>query len=252
MAATRRLQLAAEESGTPALLLRRWRKAGADPLAAAVRRLSPAGGSAARPSAPLPFGSTGEGSAAPAGRSRSSGSAAAPLMTGSWRPPMPRLASLFLPHLAIERIIRAERRTPHRGLRRAAPSASHERSCTPSASRSSARSKACARPLAARRALGAGGAARTRALRRRRRRARHLRAHRQSRPARRRLPEARALGLVPGMPLAKARMLVRGPRRPRRPILKATPPGSPGSACSPPAAGARAPPSRARTGSGST
>jgi len=34
MAATRRLQLAAEESGTPALLLRRWRKAGADPLAA--------------------------------------------------------------------------------------------------------------------------------------------------------------------------------------------------------------------------
>ncbi|HYI48940.1 MAG TPA: protein ImuA [Allosphingosinicella sp.] len=34
MAATRRLQLAAEESGTPALLLRRWRKADADPLAA--------------------------------------------------------------------------------------------------------------------------------------------------------------------------------------------------------------------------
>ena len=48
MAATRRLQLAAEESGTPALLLRRWRKADADPLGAAVRRLSPAGGSAAR------------------------------------------------------------------------------------------------------------------------------------------------------------------------------------------------------------
>jgi protein ImuA len=34
MAATRRLQLAAEESGTPALLLRRWRKAKMDPLAA--------------------------------------------------------------------------------------------------------------------------------------------------------------------------------------------------------------------------
>jgi protein ImuA len=33
MAATRRLQLAAEESGTPALLLRRWRKADMDPLA---------------------------------------------------------------------------------------------------------------------------------------------------------------------------------------------------------------------------
>lgn len=34
MAATRRLQLAAEDSGTPALLLRRWKKADADPLAA--------------------------------------------------------------------------------------------------------------------------------------------------------------------------------------------------------------------------
>jgi protein ImuA len=33
MAATRRLQLAAEESGTPALLLRRWRKSDMDPLA---------------------------------------------------------------------------------------------------------------------------------------------------------------------------------------------------------------------------
>jgi protein ImuA len=41
MAATRRLQLAAEEGGTPALLLRRWRKAADDPLAipsAAVTR----------------------------------------------------------------------------------------------------------------------------------------------------------------------------------------------------------------------
>lgn len=34
MAATRRLQLAAEEGGTPALMLRRWRRADADPLAA--------------------------------------------------------------------------------------------------------------------------------------------------------------------------------------------------------------------------
>jgi protein ImuA len=54
MAATRRLQLAAEDRGTPALLLRRWRKAGADPLgppsAAATRwRI------AAAPAAPLPY-----------------------------------------------------------------------------------------------------------------------------------------------------------------------------------------------------
>ncbi len=53
MASTRRLQLAAEEGGTAALLLRRWRKAGADPLgspsAAATRwRIASA------PSAPLP------------------------------------------------------------------------------------------------------------------------------------------------------------------------------------------------------
>jgi protein ImuA len=53
MAATRRLQLAAEEGGTPALLLRRWRKAAEDPLAApsaAVTRWR----IASAPSAPLP------------------------------------------------------------------------------------------------------------------------------------------------------------------------------------------------------
>jgi protein ImuA len=53
MAATRRLQLAAEEGGTPALLLRRRRKAAEDPLAApsaAVTRWR----IAAAPSAPLP------------------------------------------------------------------------------------------------------------------------------------------------------------------------------------------------------
>jgi len=54
MAAARRLQLAAEEGGTIALLLRRWRKAGADPLAApssAVTRWR----IGCAPSAPLPF-----------------------------------------------------------------------------------------------------------------------------------------------------------------------------------------------------
>lgn len=54
MAATRRLQLAAEESGTPALMLRRWRKADLDPLgapSAAFTRWR----IAAAPSAPLPF-----------------------------------------------------------------------------------------------------------------------------------------------------------------------------------------------------
>jgi protein ImuA len=54
MAATRRLQLAAEEGGTAALLLRRWRRAGADPLgapSAAVTRWR----LAAAPSAPLPY-----------------------------------------------------------------------------------------------------------------------------------------------------------------------------------------------------
>jgi protein ImuA len=55
MAATRRLQLAAEEGGTAALMLRRWKKADADPLgqpsAAATRwRIGSA------PSAPLPHG----------------------------------------------------------------------------------------------------------------------------------------------------------------------------------------------------
>jgi len=55
MAATRRLQLAAEESGTPALLLRRWRKAGAEPLAAPSAAFTRWRIGCA-PSAPLPFG----------------------------------------------------------------------------------------------------------------------------------------------------------------------------------------------------
>ena len=58
MAAGRRLQLAAEEGGTAALLLRRWRKAGADPLG----QPSPAMTRwriACAPSAPLPFAGIG-------------------------------------------------------------------------------------------------------------------------------------------------------------------------------------------------
>jgi protein ImuA len=54
MAAARRLQLAAEEGGTMALLFRRWKKAGRDPLA----EVSPAVTRwriASAPSAPLPF-----------------------------------------------------------------------------------------------------------------------------------------------------------------------------------------------------
>ena len=53
MAATRRLQLAAEEGGTMALMLRRWRRSGDDPLglpSAAVTRWR----IACAPSAPLP------------------------------------------------------------------------------------------------------------------------------------------------------------------------------------------------------
>jgi protein ImuA len=55
MAATRRLQLVAEESGTPAFLLRRWRKTGADPLAAPSAAFTRWRVGCA-PSAPLPFG----------------------------------------------------------------------------------------------------------------------------------------------------------------------------------------------------
>ena len=55
MAATRRLQLAAEEGGTPAFLLRRWRRTGTDPLAAPSAAFTRWRIGCA-PSAPLPFG----------------------------------------------------------------------------------------------------------------------------------------------------------------------------------------------------
>lgn len=58
MPATRRLQLAAEEGGTPALMLRRWRGGGEDPLAppsAAVTRWR----LACAPSSPLPVAGIG-------------------------------------------------------------------------------------------------------------------------------------------------------------------------------------------------
>ena len=54
MAATRRLQLAAEESGTPAFLLRRWRKRDVDPLAAPSAAFT-RWRIACAPSSPLPF-----------------------------------------------------------------------------------------------------------------------------------------------------------------------------------------------------
>ncbi len=55
MAATRRLQLAAEEGGTPAFLLRRWRRTALDPLAAPSAACTRWRIGCA-PSAPLPFG----------------------------------------------------------------------------------------------------------------------------------------------------------------------------------------------------
>lgn len=55
MAATRRLQLAAEEGGTPAFLLRRWRRADAEPLAAPSAACTRWRIGCA-PSSPLPFG----------------------------------------------------------------------------------------------------------------------------------------------------------------------------------------------------
>ena len=58
MAATRRLQLVAEESGTLAFLLRRWRKAAADPLAAPSAAFTRWRIGCA-PSAPLPFAGIG-------------------------------------------------------------------------------------------------------------------------------------------------------------------------------------------------
>ena len=55
MAATRRLQLAAEEGGTPAFLLRRWRRTDAEPLAAPSAACTRWRIGCA-PSSPLPFG----------------------------------------------------------------------------------------------------------------------------------------------------------------------------------------------------
>jgi len=55
MAAARRLQLAAEEGGTPAFLLRRWRKADAEPLAAPSAACTRWRIGCA-PSSPLPYG----------------------------------------------------------------------------------------------------------------------------------------------------------------------------------------------------
>jgi len=55
MTATRRLQLAAEESGTPALLLRRWRRTWVDPLAAPSAAFTRWRIGAA-PGSPAPFG----------------------------------------------------------------------------------------------------------------------------------------------------------------------------------------------------
>ena len=123
---------------------------------------------------------------------------------------MPRVASLFLPNLATDRIRRTERRTSPSGL-----------DSSPSRR---------------------GGGTRP---------ARHRPSLRPAHGNRRRLPGgARARpssrhGARPG-PRAGSR-----PRRPRCRARRPMRPCSPGSACSPPAAGLRAPPCPARTGSGS-
>ena len=230
MAATRRLQLAAEEGGTPALMLRRWRKAASDPLAApsaAVTRWR----IACAPSSPLPFAPIAGGRPRPlAGRARPPARRRR-LINGSWRPPMPRLASLFLPDLAIDRIRRTERRT-------ASPPERRRRS----AWRGDRVLPAARRRLAPRRALGAGGAAAGFVLRR-------------AEGALVTAPRsATANVLAAACPRgARARPRARHAAHPgarssspastsATPIPRATPPGSPASACSPPAAGRRAPP----------
>jgi protein ImuA len=94
MASTRRLQLAAEEGGVTALMLKRWRRNGEDPLglpSSAMTRWR----IACAPSSPLPVAGIGRR----AGASSWSANAGASLLPGFWRDRMPRVASLYLPYL---------------------------------------------------------------------------------------------------------------------------------------------------------
>ncbi|WP_404336080.1 DUF6504 family protein [Sphingomonas sp. MMS12-HWE2-04] len=106
MAATRRIQLAAEGGRTIALLMRRHAREGADPLrppSAAVTRWR----IGCAPSAPLPVAGVGR----PRWRVELARQKGENRSTRYWRPAMQRVAALYLPHWPIERLWRAGRRT---------------------------------------------------------------------------------------------------------------------------------------------
>ena len=103
LTASRRLQLAAEASGVPALVIRRWWTVAEKDLTelptaavdAMARRAGPVRGRAGCPA-----------SAAPAGRSNSCAAGAPNPVPGFWRPAMRRVVSLYLPTWPTDRIRR--------------------------------------------------------------------------------------------------------------------------------------------------
>ena len=210
MAATRRLQLAAEESGTPALLLRRWRKAGADPLAAPSAAVTRWRIACAPVCALAVRDRPHEGIGRARWRSRSSGSAAARPIDGSGGSRCRGSPRSSCPIWRSTGSGGAERRRAPEGRRR-------RRGDRPAAAPRPLPAKR-GRPLAPGRALGAGGVGRgtLRAARRAKARWSPRSASGNRDVIAAACPAARALGLAPGMPLAKARVLVARARRPPR------------------------------------